>query len=79
MSASLYIDDLHAWYGAAQVVHGVNLSIGEGEAVALVGRNGSGRSTLAKAIMGLVRCEGVMRFAMRRSLTCGRFRSRVRP
>ncbi|SAL00606.1 ABC transporter-like protein [Caballeronia pedi] len=62
MSAQLRIENLRAWYGAAQVLHGVNLCIGDGEAVALVGRNGSGRSTLAKAIMGLVRCEGEMRY-----------------
>ncbi|SPB16918.1 ABC transporter [Caballeronia novacaledonica] len=62
MSAALRIDGLRAWYGAAQVLHGVNLCIGEGEVVALAGRNGSGRSTLAKAIMGLVRCAGDMRY-----------------
>ncbi|MFM0051393.1 ABC transporter ATP-binding protein [Caballeronia grimmiae] len=62
MSELLRIDGLRAWYGAAQVLHGVQLTIREGEAVALAGRNGSGRSTLAKAIMGLVRCEGDMRF-----------------
>ncbi|WP_250451890.1 ABC transporter ATP-binding protein [Caballeronia sp. ATUFL_M2_KS44] len=62
MSVLLSIDGLRAWYGAAQVLHGVNLAIGECEAVALAGRNGSGRSTLAKAIMGLVRCEGDMRY-----------------
>jgi branched-chain amino acid transport system ATP-binding protein len=53
---------LRAWYGAAQALHGVNLRIAEGEVVALVGRNGSGRSTLAKAIMGLVRCAGDVRY-----------------
>lgn len=58
----LDIDGLHAWYGASHVLHGVTLSIGEGEVLALSGRNGSGRSTLAKAIMGLVRVEGAMRF-----------------
>ncbi|MDR5779884.1 ABC transporter ATP-binding protein [Caballeronia sp. LZ065] len=62
MSAVLRIDNLCAWYGAAQVLHGVNLRIEAGEAVALVGRNGSGRSTLAKAIMGLVQCAGEMRY-----------------
>ncbi|SAK81373.1 ABC transporter-like protein [Caballeronia fortuita] len=62
MSAQLHIDNLCAWYGAAQVLHGVHLRIDDGEAVALVGRNGSGRSTLAKAIMGLVRCAGDMRY-----------------
>jgi len=62
MSKVLRIEGLRAWYGEAQVLHGVNLSIGEGEAVALVGRNGSGRSTLAKAIVGLVRCAGDIRY-----------------
>ncbi|SAL34513.1 ABC transporter-like protein [Caballeronia peredens] len=62
MSGALRIEDLRAWYGAAQVLHGVNLCIGEGEALALVGRNGSGRSTLAKAIMGIVRCTGDLRY-----------------
>ncbi|MFT3721210.1 ABC transporter ATP-binding protein [Pseudorhodoferax sp.] len=54
----LAIDRLHAYYGKSHVLHGVALRIGPGEIVALLGRNGSGRSTTAKAIMGLVRCEG---------------------
>jgi branched-chain amino acid transport system ATP-binding protein len=62
MSALLEVRDLHAWYGASHVLHGVDLSIGEGEVLALSGRNGSGRSTLARAIMGLVRSNGIMRF-----------------
>jgi len=62
MSATLRIENLRAWHGAAQALHGVNLRIAEGEVVALVGRNGSGRSTLAKAIMGLVRCAGDVRY-----------------
>ncbi|MGF6538044.1 ABC-type branched-subunit amino acid transport system ATPase component [Paraburkholderia youngii] len=65
MSALLDIRDLNAWYGASQALHGVTLSIEPGEVIALVGRNGSGRSTLARAIMGLVRCEGELRFAGR--------------
>jgi branched-chain amino acid transport system ATP-binding protein len=65
MSALFEIRDLNAWYGASQALHGVTLTIGPGEAIALVGRNGSGRSTLARAIMGLVRCEGELRFAGR--------------
>ena len=54
----LNIDNLHAYYGKSHVLHGVNFAVGEGEIVALLGRNGSGRSTTAKAIMGLVECEG---------------------
>ncbi len=54
----LKIDNLHAFYGKSHVLHGVNFSVGEGEIVALLGRNGSGRSTTAKAIMGLVDCQG---------------------
>ncbi|RDU96922.1 ABC transporter ATP-binding protein [Trinickia dinghuensis] len=51
-----------AWYGDAQVLHGADLRIGEGEIVLLCGRNGSGRSTLAKALAGLVRRTGSIRF-----------------
>lgn len=62
MRPLLEIDALHAWYGASHVLHGVDLRIGEGEVVALQGRNGSGRSTLAKAIMGLVKTQGTLNF-----------------
>jgi branched-chain amino acid transport system ATP-binding protein len=54
----LKIDNLHAYYGKSHVLHGVSFDVGKGEIVALLGRNGSGRSTTAKAIMGLVDCEG---------------------
>jgi len=54
----LKINNLHAYYGKSHVLHGVNFEVGQGEIVALLGRNGSGRSTTAKAIMGLVECEG---------------------
>ena len=54
----LNITDLHAYYGKSHVLHGVNFQIKPGEIVALLGRNGSGRSTTAKAIMGLVDWEG---------------------
>ncbi|CAG4890402.1 ABC transporter ATP-binding protein [Paraburkholderia gardini] len=63
MTTLLDIDGLCAWYGASQALFGVDLRIEAGEVVALVGRNGSGRSTLAKAIMGLVRTKGRMQFA----------------
>ena len=54
----LKVDNLHAYYGKSHVLHGVSFGVGQGEIVALLGRNGSGRSTTAKAIMGLVDCQG---------------------
>lgn len=54
----LEVADLHAYYGKSHVLHGVTLAVGAGEIVALLGRNGSGRSTTAKAVMGLVHWEG---------------------
>ncbi|MFM2051304.1 MAG: hypothetical protein RL682_1795 [Pseudomonadota bacterium] len=54
----LQVSNLHAYYGKSHVLHGVDMRVGEGEIVALLGRNGSGRSTTAKSIMGLVDCEG---------------------
>ncbi len=50
----LAVRGLDAWYGRAQVLHGVELEVGEGEVVALMGRNGAGKSTTMKAIMGLL-------------------------
>ena len=58
----LQLQDLHAYYGKSHVLHGVSFEIGPGEIVALLGRNGSGRSTTAKAIMGLVHAEGRLRW-----------------
>ncbi|NDZ17754.1 ABC transporter ATP-binding protein [Variovorax sp. WS11] len=54
----LKLQDIHAYYGKSHVLHGVSFAVGPGEIVALLGRNGSGRSTTAKAIMGLVHAEG---------------------
>jgi branched-chain amino acid transport system ATP-binding protein len=54
----LHIQNLHAFYGKSHVLHGVNFDVQPGQIVALLGRNGSGRSTTAKAIMGLVDCKG---------------------
>lgn len=50
----LTIRDLHAWYGESHILHGVNLEVGEGELVTLLGRNGAGRTTILKSIMALV-------------------------
>ncbi len=56
----LKIDNLHAYYGKSHVLHGVHMEVKAGEITALLGRNGSGRSTTAKAIMGLVDAQGSM-------------------
>ncbi|WP_323120862.1 ABC transporter ATP-binding protein [Burkholderia alba] len=62
MSGWFELRGLRAGYGSRQVLDGVDLTIARGEALALLGRNGSGRSTLAKAIMGMVRATGSVRF-----------------
>jgi branched-chain amino acid transport system ATP-binding protein len=49
----LRIDNLQAWYGESHILHGVNLTVNEGEVVTLLGRNGAGRSTTLRAIVGL--------------------------
>ena len=48
------INDLHGWYGESHVLHGVNLHVDEGEVVTLLGRNGAGRTSTLRAIMGLI-------------------------
>ena len=52
-SELLRIDNLNAWYGESHILHGVELSVNEGEVVCLLGRNGSGRTTTLRAIVGL--------------------------
>jgi branched-chain amino acid transport system ATP-binding protein len=59
----LQIRDLHAYYGKSHVLHGVDLHVGRGEIVSLLGRNGVGRSTTIKAAMGMVDSRGSVRFA----------------
>jgi branched-chain amino acid transport system ATP-binding protein len=67
------VENLNAWYGAAQVLFDVSLTIGRGEVVALMGRNGAGKSTTMKAVMGLMaRRSGTVRLN-------GRDVSRLRP
>ena len=57
----LELTGLHAYYGKSHILHGVDMRVGEGEIVSLLGRNGSGRSTTVKTIMGLVSGEGSIR------------------
>ncbi len=58
----LKLDNLNAFYGKSHVLHGVHFEVRPGEIVALLGRNGSGRSTTVKAIMGLVHGTGSVRW-----------------
>jgi branched-chain amino acid transport system ATP-binding protein len=53
MSAALEISKLHSWYGESHILHDVNLTVKEGEVVTLLGRNGAGRTTTLRSIMGL--------------------------
>jgi len=46
---------IHAWYGSSHVLHGVDLAVARGETVGLLGRNGMGKSTLIRSILGHVR------------------------
>ncbi len=62
MTALLEIKGLHAYYGKSHVLHGVDLTVGQGEIVSLLGRNGVGRSTTVKAAMGQVAAQGSIRF-----------------
>lgn len=58
----LAVKDLHAYYGKSHILHGVHLNVGKGEIVSLLGRNGVGRSTTIKAIMGQVVANGSVKF-----------------
>nr|WP_323776848.1 ABC transporter ATP-binding protein [Amylibacter sp.] len=58
----LEVTDLHAYYGKSHILQGVNITVAEGEIVALLGRNGVGRSTTCKAIMGEVEPKGSVKF-----------------
>jgi branched-chain amino acid transport system ATP-binding protein len=63
MSIMLAVENLSAWYGAAQILYDLTLQVGRGEVVALMGRNGAGKSTTMKAVMGLLaRRAGSVRF-----------------
>lgn len=70
MSALLEVRDLNAWYGESHVLHGVNLQVDEGETVCILGRNGMGKTTTLRSIMGLVRKRsGAIGFAGRDLMT----------
>jgi branched-chain amino acid transport system ATP-binding protein len=58
----LEVRNLHAYYGQSHILHGVDLGVGDGEIVSLLGRNGVGRSTVCKAVMGLVAAQGTVKF-----------------
>ena len=58
----LEVNDLHAYYGKSHILQGVNFNVQEGEIVSLLGRNGVGRSTTVKTIMGEVAPVGSIKF-----------------
>jgi branched-chain amino acid transport system ATP-binding protein len=60
---TLHLANLHAFYGKSHVLHGVSLDVKPGEIVSLLGRNGSGRSTTVKTIMGLVEGQGSVKWS----------------
>ncbi|MBB4845430.1 branched-chain amino acid transport system ATP-binding protein [Paucibacter oligotrophus] len=64
----LKLDNVHAFYGKSHVLHGVSMELRPGEIVSLLGRNGSGRSTTVKTIMGQVDGQGSIRFGERELL-----------
>ncbi|WP_067811967.1 ABC transporter ATP-binding protein [Actinomadura kijaniata] len=59
--AFLEVEDLHAGYGDVRVLHGVGLSVGQGEICAILGPNGAGKTTLLRALCGMVRVRGAVR------------------
>ena len=67
----LEVRNLHAYYGKSHILQGVDLDIAAGEVVSLLGRNGVGRSTTVKAIMGEVPPQGTIRFKDRKSVVFG--------
>src|SRR5262245_20623052 len=67
--SALEIRDLHGWYGESHVLHGVGFTVPEGALVTLLGRNGAGKTTILRAIMGLLeKRRGSIRFAGRETI-----------
>jgi branched-chain amino acid transport system ATP-binding protein len=68
--AMLSVRDLHAWYGESHVLHGINFDVHEGEVVTLLGRNGAGRTSTLRAILGMTdRRQGSVKVAGRETLS----------
>ena len=65
MSALLELDGVRAGYGQTRVLHGVSMSVGDGDVVALLGANGAGKTTTLRAITGGVRWDGIINFGGR--------------
>jgi len=63
MAALLEVQGLHAAYGAAEILHGLDFTVNQGEVLVLLGRNGAGKSTTMKALIGLLPPRGSIRFA----------------
>jgi branched-chain amino acid transport system ATP-binding protein len=63
MTALLELEDVHARYGPIRVLHGISLTVGEGEIVAVLGANGAGKTTTLRAVSNTVQREGELRFA----------------
>jgi len=75
MKPFLEVSKLHAWYGESHVLHGVDVTVGEGEVVGLLGRNGAGRTSTLRSILGLVsRREGSIKVAGRETIAMAPYR-----
>ncbi len=75
----LKVEGLHAHYGKSHILHGVDLAVEEASIVSLLGRNGSGRSTTLKTLMGIVPAtEGSAKLAGKSSRVCGLSKSPAR-
>ncbi|HEX2134591.1 MAG TPA: ABC transporter ATP-binding protein [Microvirga sp.] len=75
MTAFLEVSNLHGWYGESHVLHGVDLTVNEGEVVSLLGRNGAGRTSTLRAILGMLsRREGSIRIAGKETIRMSPYR-----
>jgi ABC-type branched-subunit amino acid transport system ATPase component len=58
---TLRVKDLHAWYGESHILHGMDFTVNRGECISLLGRNGAGRTTTLRAILGLTGRRSALR------------------